>query len=68
MSLAVGVIQLVDAIDDVRQDGLDGPEADLAARAALGDFEHRAFRIVDDFARLAPFRLERAADDADFPP
>ena len=36
---------------------------DLAARAALGDFEHRALRVVDDLARLAPFRLERVADD-----
>ena len=37
---------------------------DLAARAALGDLEHRALGVVDDFARLAPFGLERAADDA----
>jgi hypothetical protein len=28
-------------------------EAHLAARAALGDLEHRALGFVDDFARLA---------------
>ncbi len=61
--LAVGVIQLVDAIDHVRQNALDRSESDFAARTALGDFEHRALGFIDDFARFAPFRLERRADD-----
>ena len=58
------MIQLVDAIHHIRQNALDGPKAHLAARARLRDLEHRALGVVDDFARLAPFGLERAADDA----
>ena len=57
------MIKLVDAIDDARQHALDGNETDLAARSALRDLEHRAFRVVDDFARFAPLGLECAADD-----
>ena len=57
------MVELVDAIDDARQHGLDRDETDLAARTALGDFEHGALGVVDDFARLAAFRFERADDD-----
>ncbi len=57
------MVELVDPVDDPRQHALDGNEARLAARSALRDLEHRAFRVVDDLARLAPLGLERAADD-----
>src|SRR5882672_1432339 len=61
--LAVRVVHLVDPVDDVGQDALDRAKAHLAARAALGDFEHDPLGIVDDFPRLAAFGFEGAGDN-----
>ena len=52
------MIQLVDAVDDVRQYALDGSKTDLAARAALRDFEHGALGLIDHLARFAAFRIQ----------
>ena len=38
-------------------------EADFTARAALRDFEDRAFRGIDNFTRFPSFGFERASDD-----
>ena len=60
---AVGLVQLIDAIDGLRQDVLESLETLAAAASLLGDIENQPFGSIEDLCRRAPVAGKRTAAD-----